>query len=313
MKYNYYTQNSPKVSEIGFGAWQLGNPISWAAMTDKEAINLVHEALDMGVNFFDTAPNYGKGASERLLGEALKNINRTKIAINTKFGHTHEGHTNYSASYIRESLEGSLRRLKTDYVDSILLHSPEEKYLDGNNNDHYEIFEQLIKEGKILAYGASLENSEQMTTFINTTGGKVIEAFFNIIHQDTRFAFELANEKKVAIIAKIPLDSGWLSGKYTAESTFEGVRSRWSKEDIIQRAQLIDQIKDIPIEGQTLSQAAIAYCLAYDEITTVIPGTRNSEQLGLNVRSSDYPMSQKMVERLEYFYESQIKDNHVPW
>ncbi len=282
-------------------------------MTDKEAINLVHEALDMGVNFFDTAPNYGKGASERLLGEALKNINRTKIAINTKFGHTHEGHTNYSASYIRESLEGSLRRLKTDYVDSILLHSPEEKYLDGNNNDHYEIFEQLIKEGKILAYGASLENSEQMTTFINTTSGKVIKAFFNIIHQDTRFAFELANEKKVAIIAKIPLDSGWLSGKYTAESTFEGVRSRWSEADILQRAQLVDQIRDIPIEGQTLSQAATAYCLAYDEITTVIPGTRNSEQLGLNVRSNDYPMSQKLVERLEHFYKSQIKDNYVPW
>jgi aryl-alcohol dehydrogenase-like predicted oxidoreductase len=313
MRYNHYTSKSPKISEIGFGAWQLGNPIAWSSMTDHDAINLVHEALDMGVNFFDTAPNYGKGASERLLGEALKNINRSKIAINTKFGHTHAGETNYSADYIRESLEGSLKRLKTDYVDSILIHSPEKRYIDGSHNEHYEVLEQLKKEGKILAYGASLENSAEMISYMTHTEGQVIEAFFNILHQDARHAFEMAREKGVVVIAKIPLDSGWLSGKYTADSTFDGVRSRWSQADITTRARVVDQIKDIPIEGQSLSQVAIAYCLSYEAVATVIPGNKNLEQLDLNVRSADYPMSEKTVSRLEQFYDHQIKGMHLPW
>ena len=182
MKYNGYIKDATPVSEIGLGTWQLGNNSGWQGMSEKEAIELVEQSLEYGINFFDTAPNYGRGSSEERLGKALKGVDRTQIVINTKFGHSDSGITNYNSSYIRESLEGSLKRLQVDYVDSLIIHSPPVEYLDGNENDHYEIFERLIDEGKIKAYGASLDTYETMQLLMNTTNAGVIEAFFNILH-----------------------------------------------------------------------------------------------------------------------------------
>jgi aryl-alcohol dehydrogenase-like predicted oxidoreductase len=313
MEYRAYVEGSPKISVIGFGAWQLGNSIDWRGMTDTEAIHLVHQAIDEGVNFFDTSPNYGLGSSERLLGKAFSSINRKNIVINTKFGHHCDGHTDYSHEAIRESIEGSLKRLNTDYIDSVLLHNPPSQLLKEDLCEHYQVLEQLKKEGKILAYGASLDTKEDMLTFMNHTNGQVIEAFFNILHQETRDAFDLAREKNVMIIAKIPLDSGWLSGKYHRDSIFEGIRSRWTKEDIQIRAQLVDQLRMLPKEGQSLSQLALMYCLSYKEVATVIPGIANLEQLNMNLASLDFPMDPSMVIKLEKFYEEQVADKHLVW
>ncbi len=313
MKYNNYIKHSPKVSEIGLGAWQLGVNTGWSSVSEKEAIEMVWQALEMGVNFIDTAPNYGHGTSEARLGKALKDIDRSKIVINTKFGHTDTGTTNYSAGYIRESLEGSLKRLQVDYIDSIIFHNPPFEYLDGNKNDHYEILERLMEEGKILAYGASLDTAKEMKLFMDTTNGEVIEAFFNILHQDAAAAFDLALEKGLAIIAKVPLDSGWLTGKYHAESTFDDIRSRWSREDIRTRASLVKKVKDILSAEANLSQAAIAFCLAYDTVSTVIPGNTTIEQLKSNLQSTANPVSKKLVEELEEFYQKEVKQLNLPW
>lgn len=313
MEYRSYLEGGPKVSVIGFGAWQLGNYIDWRGMTETEAINLVHQAMEDGINFFDTAPNYALGNSELLLGKALKEAKREALVINTKFGHHSDGHTDFSHKVIRESIEGSLKRLNTDYIDSVLLHSPSAGLLRAEDNAQYEILEQLKAEGKILAYGASLDTKEDMDTFINHTNGQVIEAFFNILHQDVRFSFDLAKKKGIKIIAKIPLDSGWLSGKYHQDSTFEGVRSRWSREDIITRADLVDQIRDLPSEGQTLAQFAIRYCLAYDEVTTVIPGIANINQLISNIAALEYPMDIKTLKWLENFYIQEVEPKKLVW
>lgn len=245
MEYRSYVEGSPNISVIGFGAWQLGNNIDWSGMTETEATALVHKAIDEGVNFFDTAPGYGHGSSEELLGKSIKKAKRETLVINTKFGHHSDGHTDFSHTVIRESIEGSLMRLRTDYIDSVLLHNPPSDLLKSEDNAHYEILEQLKTEGKILAYGASLDTKDDMITFMNHTNGKVIEAFFNILHQDVRFAFDIAKEKGIKVIAKIPLDSGWLSGKYHKDSTFLGVRSRWTREDIMTRAELIDEIRGL--------------------------------------------------------------------
>ena len=115
MKYKRFIQQSPLVSEVGLGAWQLGVNSGWKGLTEKEAIKMVHQSIESGINFFDTAPNYGLGTSESRLGKALKGYDRDKIVINTKFGHTDSGDTNYQSGYIRKSLEGSLKRLKMDY------------------------------------------------------------------------------------------------------------------------------------------------------------------------------------------------------
>lgn len=313
MIYNKFIKNAIPVSKIGLGAWQLGVNSGWQSLTEQEAIALVEKSFDYGINFFDTAPNYGNGTGELRLGKALKQIDRNQFVINTKFGHTVAGITNYDSDHIRESLEGSLKRLQTDYVDSLIIHNPPFKYLDGNKNDHYEILEKLVEEGKIKAYGASLDRYEEMKLLMDTTNAKVIEAFFNILHQDAARAFNTAKEKEVGIIVKIPLDSGWLSGKYNAESTFDDIRSRWNKKDIQTRAYLVDRIKEILNTDDQLAQKAISFCMSYDAVSTVIPGNVNVNQLKQNVQSINNPIDKELVKRLEEFYQSEVKDRHLPW
>lgn len=313
MKHNSYLKSTPDVSSIGFGAWQLGVNSGWKGLSEPEAESLVKSALDLGVNFFDTAPNYGHGTGETRLGNALKGIDRDTIVINTKFGHTDHGTMNYESKYIRRSLEGSLRRLQVDYVDSLIIHNPPSSYLDGNKNDHYEILERLIEEGKIKGYGASIDTASDLRLLLNTTNSKVIEAFYNILHQDIAAAFDLAQEKSAAIIAKIPLDSGWLSGKYTANSTFTGVRSRWSKEEIKQRAELIDELKQIIGSDLKLPEVAVAFCAAHPFVSTVIPGAISRDQLVQNVESILTPLSQELIEQLREFYTSKVAALQLPW
>ena len=313
MKYNRFTKHSPLVSEIGLGAWQLGVNSGWQSMSEKEAIAMVHKSIELGVNFFDTAPNYGLGTSELRLGKALKQYDRDRIVVNTKFGHTDTGTTNYSADYIRESLEGSLSRLGMDYVDSLIIHNPPFDHLDGRKNAHYEILEKLKDEGKIKAYGASLDTYAEMKLLMETTESEVIEAFFNILHQDAARAFEMAKAKDVGIIVKIPLDSGWLSGKYNAESTFEDIRSRWSKSDILTRARLVERIRTILDNEKDLARSAISFCLAYDAVSTVIPGNSTIAQLENNIESSKKSLSTELVSRLEDFYQNEVKELGLPW
>ena len=313
MKFNRYIKDAPAVSEIGLGTWQLGKDSGWQGMSTKDALGIVESALEYGINFFDTAPNYGYGTSEERLGKALKGVDRSKIVINTKFGHTVSGITNFSSDYIRESLEGSLKRLGVDYVDSLIIHNPPLAYLDGNKNDHYQVLERLMEEGKIKAYGASLDTYQEMKLFMDTTNAKVIEAFFNMLHQDASRAFDLAIKKEVGIIVKIPLDSGWLSGKYNAESTFDDIRSRWSRQDIQTRANLVNRVKEIVHAKDDLAQKAISFCLAYDAVSTVIPGNASIAQLTSNVASINNPVSRELVEKLEDFYINEVKELKLPW
>jgi len=313
MKYNKYIKKSPLVSAIGLGAWQLGENSGWQGMSEKEAIDMVHKSIEFGVNFFDTAPNYGQGTSELRLGKALKSFDRSKVVINTKFGHSETGEINFNANYIRKSLEDSLKRLQVDYIDSLILHNPPSEYLDGNNNPHYEILERLMDEGKINAYGASLDTYSDMKLLMDTTNCGVIEAFFNILHQDTASAFNLALKKDVGIIVKIPLDSGWLSGKYNAESTFNDIRNRWSKLDIITRSNLIKKIRNIINQEHHLAQTAISFCLSYDAVSTVIPGNATIDQLKSNLESVNKTISRDLVEKLENFYENEVKQLNLPW
>lgn len=313
MNYNNYTKQALPVSEIGLGAWQLGKSNDWQSMSEKDAVKLVHKSIELGVNFFDTAPNYGLGSSEIRLGKALKKYDRSKVVINTKFGHTDSGGTNYTAEYIRQSLEGSLKRMQVDYVDSLIIHNPPYEILDGNKNSHYEILEKLKDEGKIKAYGASLDTYDEMKLFMDTTNCEVIEAFFNILHQDAARAFDLAKNKEVGIIVKIPLDSGWLSGKYDENSSFHDIRNRWSKNDIKTRAALVQRVKEIIGHKDNLAQKAISFCLAYDAVSTVIPGNASMQQLMNNIESTKNRISKKLVTELENFYQKEIMKLKLPW
>jgi aryl-alcohol dehydrogenase-like predicted oxidoreductase len=309
MKTRPYGNTGKFVSEIGFGGWQLGNS-DWGNPDEAESIRLVYEAFERGVNFFDTAPSYGGGNSEAILGKALKG-KRDKVVINTKFGHS-DGKTDFSAQSISKSVENSMRRLQTDYIDSVILHNPPFELLNGIS-PHYEEFEKLKSQGKIGAYGASIDTSEQLIELMSTTNSSIIEVMFNIFYQETAKAFKMAAEKNVALIIKVPLDSGWLSGKYNSKSKFEDVRSRWTEQELNRRAELLDKISFITDKNTTMIQAALRFILSYREVSTVIPGMRNIEQLLENISASEEKMPEEHAEKLREIWNSELKDNSLGW
>jgi aryl-alcohol dehydrogenase-like predicted oxidoreductase len=300
-----------EVPVVGFGAWQLGNARDFGAMSEADAARLVHAAIDAGCNYFDTAPNYGLATSETLLGKALEG-RRAKVVISSKCGHQSDGRTDYAAERIAESVEGSLRRLKTDFLDVLLLHNPPFEVLNGQS-PHFDVFRKLRDQGKIRAYGASLDWAKEVRELVSTTDSQVIEILLNVFHQDPVQTFDLIREKQVGLIVKVPLDSGWLAGRYTAASRFGGVRTRWSPEVIRRRLDLVERVRFMTEDGSSMVQAALRFLLAWPEVSTVIPGVRNMDQLRENLSAADRAMPTETVARLRALWKEELKDNPLPW
>lgn len=313
MKYKKYLSNGIKVSEVGFGAWQLGIDSGWKTISEKDSEAMICTALDNGINFFDTAPNYGNGTSESRLGNVFKNIDRSKIVINTKFGRLDNGTVDFDSKHIINSIEKSLSRLNIDYLDSVIIHSPPIELLDGNKNDHYEILEKLQDQGKIIAYGASIDFYDEIKILLDTTNAKVLQPLFNILHQDAKKAFALTKQNNVAVIAKIPLDSGWLTGKYDSNSHFKGVRSRWTQEEKLQRSKLVDRVKEIVGEKHSLVASALSFCTSFEEVSTVIPGAISKQQLIHNIEAMRNPIAESTRNELVSFYENEVEKLNLPW
>ena len=284
MKQRKYGKTGKMVSELGFGAWQLGNcnKSEWGD-PQQDPIRLVHAAVDQGINFFDSALNYGQGASMENLGNALLG-KRADVVVNTKFGHGPDGE-NFDPRTLRKTVENTLTILKTDYIDSVILHSPTIELCHGDN-PLYQVFQALVEEGKILAFGASLDDYQSIHELVTTTPSNIVMPLYNINFQDSGYAFKEAAEKEYGIVVKVPLDSGWLTGKFTAQSTFNDIRSRWSKQAIKRRFQLQQALLKT-IDGEmTLHEAALSYILAQSAVSTVIPGIKNEQQLATNIAAS---------------------------
>ena len=181
MKLRPFGNTGMNVSEVGLGAWQLANP-DWGVTDKSEALRIIQKSLEAGCNFFDTAPGYGGGRSEELLGEGLKSVRRDVI-ICTKFGHTPEGVTDFGTGAIRRSIETSMRKLQTDYLDIVLMHNPSREMMDGRISSQYEEFEKLKAEGKIREYGVSLDWREEVDLVVDTTKSKALEVFFKALYQ----------------------------------------------------------------------------------------------------------------------------------
>ena len=313
MNYRNYLEGGIQVSELGFGAWQLGVESGWSAVSASDADRMIRTALDSGINFFDTAPNYGHGTSEERLGNVFKTLDHDTVVVNTKFGRLDDGTVDFSAMQIRGSIERSLKRLQIDYVDSVIIHSPPSELLDGNKVEHYEVLERLQEEGKIRAYGASVDRAHEIETMLATTNAKVFQCFFNILHQDAKHAFDTVQKHGATVIAKIPFDSGWLTGKYDAQSRFEGVRARWSADDIRTRAHLVDRVREIIGEEASLQEAALGFCNAFDAVSTVIPGAVSEEQLRANRGAIECSLHRSIRDALEAFYREEVEPLNLPW
>ncbi|MDX1459803.1 MAG: aldo/keto reductase [Xanthomonadales bacterium] len=302
-----------EVSEISFGAWQLCNQDSWGGMDDRTALRLIDLAIEGGINLFDTAPNYADTKSERILGKALQH-RRDEVVLVSKFGHTPEGPKQFTVDWFWKSLEASLGRLRTDYLDVLLLHNPPNDLYDGTD-PLWPALEAAKAQGKIRHFGTSLDFASEIRNCLANTSCEVFEVLFNIFHQDVRKAFDEVRQHGTGIIAKVPLDSGWLTGRYDANSRFEGIRSRWSRGEIAQRADLVSRISWLVADGSQLAHKAIAYILSYDVVSCVIPGIRTPQQLKSNLAAAGQRLSASEIEKLEAFWDELTEGGlkPLPW
>lgn len=312
MKLRELGDTGMKVSEIGLGAWQLANP-DWGLHDTAVAHRIIHASLDAGCNFFDTAPGYGHGRSEELLGQALKSV-RQDVIICTKFSHySASGERDFDVAHICPVLEGSLRRLQTDYIDVLLLHNPPRDLMDGRIAPQYAELEKLKAEGKIRAYGVSLDWREEVELAVQTTQSKALEVMYNAFYQEPADAFPLAQAKGVGLIVKVPLDSGWLSGRYNAQSRFDDVRDRWSPEVIARRGALVERFAALLPPGVSMAHAALQYTLARPEVSTLIPGAKSVAQALDNFAAANHQLSADVVAAIDALWDDDLKGNPLPW
>jgi len=313
MRYRRLGTTGLEVSEIGFGAWQLGGGPAWEAMDDRAAVRLVAEALEGGITLFDTSPNYGAGRSEALLGRALEK-RRDRVVLVSKFGHRPEGGDDFSVPYLRRSLDGSLERLRTGHLDVLLVHNPPAAMYAGTD-PLWAALEAERRAGRIRGYGASLDGSRDAEACLAHTGSEILEVRFNALHQEVRRAFPRVEERGAGLLAKVPLDSGWLTGRFDAASRFTGVRSRWSAEEIGRRAELVAELDRLAPGAASLAQRALGYILAYDTVSAVIPGMRTPEQLRMNLAAGAHRLSPADRARLERFWDGFTEGGTrlLPW
>jgi len=298
------------VGVVGLGCWQIDNP-SWDGPDEEESLRIVEEALALGCNLFDTAPGYGGGRSEELLGRALEG-RRDEVVLVTKFGYTPEGGSDFTVERLVPSLEGSLGRLRTDRVDVLLLHNPPPDWLDGAH-PVYRKLERLRDGGAIGAYGVSLDWAADLDRVLDTTGSTVVEVLLNAFHQEPLPAVERAYAKGVGVIVKVPLDSGWLSGRYRAGASFTDVRDRWMPEVVARRAELVERFEALLPEGVATAHAALRFLLAQESVSSVIPGAKSVEQLRHNVAAADAELPDETVGAVRDLWRDELAGSPLPW
>ncbi|MCF7932313.1 MAG: aldo/keto reductase [Acholeplasmataceae bacterium] len=303
-------KDNHQMSRLGFGGWQLGNADFWGEMSLSEGVDLVKEAIKEGIRFFDTAPGYANGMSETIIGLATHDV-RQSVIINTKFGHTADGKTDFRVASIRRDIKESLGRLQTDYLDSILLHNPSHEILKGETK-HFDELNTLKKEGLIRAYGVSIDTYDELEMVLDHLCVDTVEILFNIFFQKPAGLFKRAHEQGITLIVKVPLDSGWLTGKYDQHSTFAGIRSRWTKEVIERRASLVQDLKILTGED-ALTKFAIGFILSHHEVDYVIPGIKNKKQLFDHVKNVQSHLSLDLKKAFIRLYEEKIVANPLPW
>jgi aryl-alcohol dehydrogenase-like predicted oxidoreductase len=317
-----FGKTSRSVSEIGLGTWQLGGT-EWGDVTEAQALATLAAAADAGVTFFDTADIYGLGRSETLLGQFIASrADRDRFFVATKLGlHPKPGGAaNLTRQAIFEHAENSLRRLRVDAIDLIQTHCIAMDAM--RQGDVWGHLRELKQQGKIKAFGASVESMEEALLCLEQEGLASIQIIFNIFRQKPiRVLFEKAKEKGVALIVRLALASGLLSGRLTSDATFAPNDHRAFNRDgqqfnvgetfaglpFAQGVELADMLKPLVPSGMTMAQFALRWCLDFDAVTTVIPGSKRPEQARSNTVASDLPPLEKTIhDRIRRFYDDEV-------
>ena len=327
MEYRELGRTGWNISAISFGAWAIGG--TWGDVKDEESLAALHRALDLGVNFFDTADVYGDGHSEQLLAK-LRKERSEPFYVATKVGRRSDPHV--SSSYTRENLtayvERSLQNLDVEALDLLQLHSP--PTLVYYVPEVFDALDELVKEGKVRYYGVSVEKVEEALKAIEYPNVQSVQIIFNIFRQrPLDLFFRQAQQRRIGILARVPLSSGMLTGKMSRESIFEHDDHRqfnrhgeafdrgetFSGLDYEIGLQAVEELRTLVPAGMTMSQMALRWILMAPEVTCTIPGAKRPSQVEENVRAADLPpLSSKTMARIDEIYERLVRPQvHHYW
>jgi aryl-alcohol dehydrogenase-like predicted oxidoreductase len=321
MKYRPLGRTGFNVSEVSFGAWAIGG--SWGDVDDATSLATLHRAIDRGVNFVDTADVYGDGRSERLIAQLKAERPRDTIYVASKAGRRLNPHeaAGYNRQNLTQFIDRSLKNLKTDSLDLLQLHCPPTSVYQ--QPEVFGILDDLIKAGKIRFYGVSVEKIEEAIKAIEFPNVQSVQIIFNLfrLRPAERF-FPLAKEKKVGILARVPLASGLLTGKITRQTAFAKDDHRnfnrqgeafdmgetFSGVDFETALAAIEELKPLIPHGATMAQFALRWILMFDLVTCVIPGAKRPDQVDDNVKADDLAaLSKESMEKAKSIYDRLIK------
>lgn len=326
MKYRLLGKTNYRVSTVSFGAWAIGG--SWGETDDDQSMLALVKAVDLGVNFIDTADVYGDGRSEKLIAKLTKQ-RKEKVMVATKIGRRLDPHL--AASYTRQNLthfvERSLKNLDTESLDLVQLHCPPTEVY--SMPEVFEVMDSLVKDGKVKFYGVSIEKVDEGIKAMEYPGVSTIQVIYNIFRQrPAETLLTLAKQRNVGVIARVPLASGLLTGKMSADTQFASDDHRqfnrdgeafdqgetFSGVDYETGLQAVEEIRPLLPEGVSMAQFALRWILMNDAVTCAIPGAKRQDQVQDNVAASDLPaLTEEQMRCCEEIYQAniapQVKDS----
>lgn len=320
MRYQPLGRTGFEASSIGFGAWAIGG--TWGRVDDDASMRALHRALDLGVNFFDTADVYGDGHSERLLAR-LRRERRETFWVATKVGRRSDPHTpqSYTRANLTAYVERCLKNLEVPALDLLQLHCPPTDvfYMP----EVFGVLDDLVKDGKVRFYGASVERTEEGLKALEYPALQSLQVVFNVLRQrPAELLFPRALERRVAILARLPLSSGMLTGKLTRSTQFEADDHRsfnregaafnkgetFSGFNYDKGLAVVERLRAVLPAGMSLTELALRFIASFPAVTCSIPGARRPEQVEQNVKAGQRgALPEPLVRELQAIYEADVK------
>src|SRR3954469_9682201 len=310
------------VSPISYGAWAIGGD-AWGKTDDAESMRSLHRAIDLGVNFIDTADVYGNGHSERLIGQLRRERPGEEIIVATKAGrrlnpHVAEGFTKQNLTGF---VERSLANLGTDTIDLLQLHCPPPDVYD--LPEVFGVLDDLVAEGKLRYYGVSVEYVEEALRAARYPNVQSIQIIFNMFRlKPAEQLFPVVRERQIGILARVPLASGLLSGKLRRDSIFEprdhrnynrhgeafDVGETFSGVDYETGLNAVEELRGLVPAGASMAQLALRRILMFPEVSAAIPGAKNAQQTEANVRAAELPpLTPEQMQPVRGVYDRSIR------
>ena len=321
MQYRELGRTRWKVSAVSFGAWAIGG--TWGPVDDAESMAALHRAVELGVNFFDTADVYGDGRSERLLAQ-LSREHGEAIHIATKAGRRLDPHVaeGYNRSNLTAFVERSLKNLATEAIDLLQLHCPPTRVY--HMPEVFGILDDLVRAGKVRYYGVSVEKVEEALKAIEYPNVQSVQIIFNMFrHRPAELLFEQTKKREVGILARVPLASGMLTGKLRNDSTFASDDHRafnrygeafdrgetFSGIDYEVGLRAVEELKAACPAGMSMTQFALRWILMFDAVTCAIPGAKRPSQAQENFTAADLaPLSEETLAEVRSVYDRHIRN-----